>query len=101
MAVAVAAGRSTFIRTLCKKPTSTPFSLRSLISPSCSSSTSSFFLRHNRLSPSSSFSGRLPRELYSLLPFHNAMASACLVSRLPDRPNTSAECRFANYVTPI
>ncbi|CAO2813199.1 unnamed protein product [Amaranthus hypochondriacus] len=104
MATAMAAGRSTFIRTLCKKPTSTPSSLRFLISPSpspSSSSTSSFFLRHNRLSSSSSFSGRLPRELYSLLPLHNAMASACLVSRLPDRPNTSAECRFANYVTPI
>ncbi|KAJ8436665.1 hypothetical protein Cgig2_006375 [Carnegiea gigantea] len=36
-------------------------------------------------------SGRLPWELGSLLPAYSAIASACLVSKLPDRPNAVAE----------
>ncbi|KMT01664.1 hypothetical protein BVRB_9g211250 [Beta vulgaris subsp. vulgaris] len=90
-------GRSTLLlRNLCNKTTSLRFS----ISPP--STSSPFFLRRTPISPSSSSSSfRLPRELCSLLPAHSAIASACLVSRLPDGLNSSAECRFANYISPI
>ncbi|KAL2937630.1 Protein NUCLEAR FUSION DEFECTIVE 6 chloroplastic/mitochondrial [Bienertia sinuspersici] len=89
MAVASIGGRSTLIRNLCIRTHSiSTASQRFIISPS-STTTSPFFLRQTRFSPSSF---RLPRELSSLLPAHNATASACLVSRLPDRPSTSAEC---------
>nr|XP_034910059.1 uncharacterized protein LOC118045511 [Populus alba]TKR66164.1 hypothetical protein D5086_0000314060 [Populus alba] len=52
---------------------------------------------HSRIS-----SSRLVRrELSSLLPVHSAIASACLVSKLPSEVSTSSEGRFANYISPI
>ncbi|KAI4304726.1 hypothetical protein MLD38_040201 [Melastoma candidum] len=41
------------------------------------------------------------RELSSLLPAHSALASACLVSKLPSELSYRAEGRFSNYVSPI
>ncbi|KNA05238.1 hypothetical protein SOVF_191570 [Spinacia oleracea] len=92
-------GRSTLIRTICRKPPSIPTSPRFSISPL---SPPPIFLRRTPISPSPSPSSfRLRRELCSLLPAYSAIASACLVSRLPDGLDSSAECRFANYVSPI
>ncbi|XP_021627311.2 uncharacterized protein LOC110625920 isoform X2 [Manihot esculenta] len=60
-----------------------------------------FTLLKSRIS-SHSLSGRfVRRELSSLLPVHSAIASACLVSKLPSELSTSAEGRFANYLSPI
>ncbi|XP_021774189.1 uncharacterized protein LOC110738131 [Chenopodium quinoa] len=101
MAAASIGGRSTFIRTICKKKT--PFSIPSSSFPRFSiNSSPPIFLRRTPISPSpfpSSF--RVRRELCSLIPAYSAIASACLVSRLPDGLDSSAECRFANYVSPI
>ncbi|PSS01394.1 Protein NUCLEAR FUSION DEFECTIVE 6 like [Actinidia chinensis var. chinensis] len=57
-------------------------------------------LRHGR----NALLSRLRREsvfLSSLLPLHSAIASACLVSKLPSQLSTSEEGRFTNYVSPI
>ncbi|KFK43139.1 hypothetical protein AALP_AA1G085100 [Arabis alpina] len=43
----------------------------------------------------------LRRELSSQQPFHSAIASACLVSKLPSDVTASYEGRFANYISPI
>ncbi|GAB4824750.1 hypothetical protein Ancab_007614 [Ancistrocladus abbreviatus] len=99
MAASLIAGRSRMLRsaiTICRKTTnSTEFSISS---PPISSA---FFFRRARGTSPLSASSRLPRELCSLLPFHCAIASACLVSKLPDSPNVCAECRFAHYLSPI
>ncbi|XP_062082896.1 uncharacterized protein LOC133789158 [Humulus lupulus] len=43
----------------------------------------------------------LRRELSSFIPLHSAIASACLVSKLPNDVASSSEGRFANYLSPI
>ncbi|GAV66409.1 hypothetical protein CFOL_v3_09919 [Cephalotus follicularis] len=43
----------------------------------------------------------LRRELSTFLPVHSAIAAACLVSKLPSEATTSAQGRFANYLSPI
>ncbi|OAY51454.1 uncharacterized protein LOC110612934 [Manihot esculenta] len=58
-------------------------------------------LRQSRISPSSPVGRFVRRELSSVLPLHSAIASACLVSKLPSELSTSAEGRFANYLSPI
>ncbi|KAJ9188724.1 hypothetical protein P3X46_000091 [Hevea brasiliensis] len=58
-------------------------------------------LRQSRISPSSPSGRFVRRELSSLLPLHNVIASACLVSKLPSELSTAAEGRFANYLSPI
>ncbi|KAB2021130.1 hypothetical protein E1A91_D07G122500v1 [Gossypium mustelinum] len=40
-------------------------------------------------------------QLSTLQPVHSAVASACLVSKLPRDANNCAEGRFANYLSPI
>ncbi|GLT63831.1 hypothetical protein SLA2020_363640 [Shorea laevis] len=82
---ATVAGRSTFLRQILRTTTST----RRI----------SFSLRGTRISPSPSRFVR--RELSSLRPVHSAIASACLVSKLPSYTNACGEGRFANYLSPI
>ncbi|XP_021732792.1 uncharacterized protein LOC110699597 isoform X2 [Chenopodium quinoa] len=99
-AAASIGGRSTLFRTICKK--NNPFSIPSSSPRFSINSSPPIFLRRTPISPSpfpSSF--RVRRELCSLIPAYSAIASACLVSRLPDGLDSSAECRFANYVSPI
>ncbi|XP_057955466.1 uncharacterized protein LOC131149225 isoform X3 [Malania oleifera] len=61
-----------------------------------------FSMSQSRISPTgSSFSRFLRRELSTLLPVHSAIASACLVSKLPSELSASIEGRFANYLSPI
>ncbi|KAM6576226.1 hypothetical protein CsatB_028063 [Cannabis sativa] len=43
----------------------------------------------------------LRRELSSFRPLHSAIASACLVSKLPNDVDSSSDGRFANYLSPI
>ncbi|KAG9446278.1 hypothetical protein H6P81_012406 [Aristolochia fimbriata] len=68
---------------------------------------SASFLRSSRprTSPSSPFASRgLQRKsavLSSLLPLYSAIASSCLVCRLPSEVASSFEGRFANYLSPI
>ncbi|KAM1056379.1 hypothetical protein ACFX13_030536 [Malus domestica] len=86
------AGRSTILRTFCQAATSTT---RTRISAApCPSIPSNFMARR------SSSSRLLGRELSSLQPLHNAIASACLISKLPALA-TSSEGRFVNYISPI
>ncbi|XP_038725221.1 uncharacterized protein LOC120016491 [Tripterygium wilfordii] len=68
----------------------------SLPTPSLSSN---LMLRQSRISASPSRLVR--RELSTFLPVHSAIASACLVSKLPSEFTPSTEGRFANYVSPI
>eukprot|EP00257_Ricinus_communis_P023508 XP_015583507.1 uncharacterized protein LOC8276106 [Ricinus communis] len=58
-------------------------------------------LRQSRISPPSLNGSFLRRELSSLLPLHSVVASSRLVSKLPSEASTSAEGRFANYLSPI
>ncbi|GKV34872.1 hypothetical protein SLEP1_g43211 [Rubroshorea leprosula] len=83
---ATVAGRSTFLRQILRTTTT---STRRI----------SFTLRGTRISPSPSRFVR--RELSSLQPVHSAIASACLVSKLPSYTNACVEGRFANYLSPI
>ncbi|XP_012076204.1 uncharacterized protein LOC105637367 [Jatropha curcas] len=71
---------------------SLPASIRSWTRPNLT-------LRQSRIPPPSP--KFLRRELSSLLPVHSVIASACLVSKLPSEASTSAEGRFANYLSPI
>ncbi|XP_057955465.1 uncharacterized protein LOC131149225 isoform X2 [Malania oleifera] len=51
-----------------------------------------FSMSQSRISPTgSSFSRFLRRELSTLLPVHSAIASACLVSKLPSELSASIE----------
>ncbi|GMI81693.1 hypothetical protein like AT2G27775 [Hibiscus trionum] len=61
---------------------------------------SNFTLHQTRISPFS-LSRLVRRELSTLQPFHSAVASACLVSKLPCNANSCVEGRFANYLSPI
>ncbi|KAK8480748.1 hypothetical protein V6N13_145213 [Hibiscus sabdariffa] len=61
---------------------------------------SNFTLHQTRISPFS-LSRLVRRELSTLQPFHSAVASACLVSRLRRNANSCVEGRFANYLSPI
>ncbi|KAE8037491.1 hypothetical protein FH972_010077 [Carpinus fangiana] len=103
MAASVA-GRSRLVYALCRA------------SKNSSSSSSSSFAAPRRFSvplrPSNLVPRRSPispppllrlvrRELCSLQPVHAAIASACLVSKLPCEASTSTEGRFANYLSPI
>ncbi|BFG34630.1 hypothetical protein CerSpe_209040 [Prunus speciosa] len=85
------AGRSTILRAFCRATTTR----RARISATpCPSIQSNFMPRR---SPSSRL---LRRELSSLQPLHSAIASACLISKLPALA-TSSEGRFVNYLSPI
>ncbi|XP_062172644.1 uncharacterized protein LOC133878152 [Alnus glutinosa] len=61
---------------------------------------SSFVLRRSPISPPPLLR-LVRRELCSLHPVHAAIASACLVSKLPSEVSTSTIGRFANYLSPI
>ncbi|KAJ9177978.1 hypothetical protein P3X46_009900 [Hevea brasiliensis] len=61
----------------------------------------SLTLRQSRISTPSPIGRFVQRELSSLLPVHSAIASSCLVSKLPSELSTSAKGRFANYLSPI
>ncbi|XP_010243774.1 PREDICTED: uncharacterized protein LOC104587748 [Nelumbo nucifera] len=97
MAAAVARN-SSLLRALWRTTNS-----RGMASPILPSSIrSNFMSQHSRISARSPL--RLRREsllLSSLLPDHSAIASACLVSKLPSEASTSTEGRFANYLSPI
>ncbi|XVF69104.1 hypothetical protein PTKIN_Ptkin11bG0053800 [Pterospermum kingtungense] len=95
MATRIAA-RSSFLRPIFKTSSTTriPFSVPN---PSLRSN---FNLRQTRVSPPS-ISRLVRRELSTLQPVHSAVASACLVSKLPRDANSCAEGRFANYLSPI
>ncbi|XP_021732790.1 uncharacterized protein LOC110699597 isoform X1 [Chenopodium quinoa] len=108
-AAASIGGRSTLFRTICKK--NNPFSIPSSSPRFSINSSPPIFLRRTPISPSpfpSSF--RVRRELCSLIPAYSAIASACLVSRLPDGLDSSAEylptmsvpsrSRLVNWVLP-
>ncbi|XP_039052258.1 uncharacterized protein LOC120193904 isoform X2 [Hibiscus syriacus] len=69
--------------------TKIPFSVRS-----------NFILHQTRTSPPSP-SRLIRREVSTLQPIHSAVASSCLVSKLPRDANSCAEGRFANYLSPI
>ncbi|CAB4313371.1 unnamed protein product [Prunus armeniaca] len=76
------AGRSTILRAFCRATTTT----RARISATpCPSIQSNFMPRR---SPSSRL---LRRELSSLQPLHSAIASACLISKLPALATSSEE----------
>nr|XP_023912928.1 uncharacterized protein LOC112024538 [Quercus suber]POF09868.1 hypothetical protein CFP56_53416 [Quercus suber] len=95
MAASVA-GRSTLVRAFCRASMSPSSATRRFSLPPCTSN----FVPHR--SPTSSPPLRLlRRELSSLQPVHSAIASACLVSKLPREASTSTEGRFANYLSPI
>ncbi|KAK1311286.1 hypothetical protein QJS10_CPA08g01337 [Acorus calamus] len=51
--------------------------------------------------PNPPLSRRASVVLNSLLPFHSAVASSRLVSRVPFGAGASLEGRFANYISPI
>ncbi|XWS73955.1 hypothetical protein CRYUN_Cryun02cG0174000 [Craigia yunnanensis] len=97
MAATIAA-RSYFLRpifrtattTLTKARTRIPFSVPN---PSLSSN---FTLRQTRISPPS-LSHLVRRELSTLQPVHSAVASACLVSKLPRDANSCAEVTIWGY----
>ncbi|KAE8729415.1 hypothetical protein F3Y22_tig00003715pilonHSYRG00096 [Hibiscus syriacus] len=96
---ATIATRSSFLRPMFRTATTTtrnkiPFSVPN---PSLRSN---FTLHQTRTSPSS-LSRLIRRELSTLQPIHSAVASACLVSKLPRDANSCAEGRFANYLSPI
>ncbi|KAH7541998.1 uncharacterized protein LOC107410282 [Ziziphus jujuba] len=96
------AGRSTVVvRTLFRATTTNPTASASRLSSSPLSSVRSAFrpLQSRLSSPPSSRLVR--RELASLRPIHTAIASACLVSKLPADPTICIEGRFANYISPI
>ncbi|KAJ7947945.1 hypothetical protein O6P43_028488, partial [Quillaja saponaria] len=93
MAASVA-GRSAIVRTLCRASTS---SVRGRPLPSCSSN----FIAHRTPILHPSPLRLVRRELSSFRPFHNVIASACLVSKLPSEASTSTEGRFSNYLSPI
>ncbi|XWS71509.1 hypothetical protein CRYUN_Cryun03dG0143900 [Craigia yunnanensis] len=97
MAATIAA-RSSFLRPIFRTATTArtriPFSVPN---PSLRSN---FTLRQTRISPPS-LSRLVRRELSTLQPVHSAVASACLVSKLPRDANSCAEGRFANYLSPI
>ncbi|MBA0865525.1 hypothetical protein Goshw_012950 [Gossypium schwendimanii] len=88
---ATIASRSSFLRpilrtatTSTKARTKIPFSVPS------SSLRSNFSLHQTRISPPS-LSRFVRRELSTLQPLHSAVASACLVSKLPSDANSCAE----------
>ncbi|CAM8878718.1 unnamed protein product [Rhodiola kirilowii] len=95
--------RAALVRSLCRKQIAVATSstaastLPSRVSASAPSVRSGFALRHPATSISSKF---LRRELSSLLPLHSAVASACLISKLPD-DSISFQGRFVNYLSPI
>ncbi|XP_043710674.1 uncharacterized protein LOC122659641 [Telopea speciosissima] len=64
---------------------------------------SSSMFQHSRISAPRYLSRfrQEPLFLSSLLPVHSAIASACLVSKLPSEASTSTEGRFVNYLSPI
>ncbi|CAM8969531.1 unnamed protein product [Rhodiola kirilowii] len=99
--------RTALMRALCRKTSITATgagasstatsTFRSRVSASAASVRSGCAHRHPPASASSRF---LRRELSSLLPLHSAVASARLVSKLPDDA-VSVEGRFVNYLSPI
>ncbi|KAL4333054.1 hypothetical protein GQ457_07G042500 [Hibiscus cannabinus] len=91
---ATIASKSSFLRPIIRTATKIPFSVPN---PSLRSN---FTLHQTRISPFS-LSRLVRRELSTLQPFHSAVASACLVSRLPRNVNSCVEGRFANYLSPI
>ncbi|XVE59520.1 hypothetical protein DITRI_Ditri05aG0052500 [Diplodiscus trichospermus] len=97
MAATIAA-RSPFLRPIVR--TATSARARTSFSVPNPSLRSNFTLRQTRIFPSS-FSRLVRRELSTLQPFHSAVASACLISKLPRDANSCTEGRFANYLSPI
>ncbi|XP_052489184.1 uncharacterized protein LOC105792445 [Gossypium raimondii] len=91
MAATIAA-RSSFLRPVLRTATASRISF----------SVPNSSLRSTSTRPSTRLSPRLVRrELSTLQPVHSAVASACLVSKLPRDANNCAEGRFANYLIPI
>ncbi|KAK8645490.1 hypothetical protein V6N13_119317 [Hibiscus sabdariffa] len=88
---ATIASRSSFLRPIFRTATTTrtkiPFSVPN---PSLRSG----FSLHQTRTPPSSLSRFVRRELSTLLPIHSAVASACLVSKLPRDANSCAEGGF-------
>uniref|UniRef100_A0A7N0UQP9 Uncharacterized protein n=1 Tax=Kalanchoe fedtschenkoi TaxID=63787 RepID=A0A7N0UQP9_KALFE len=96
--------RTALMRSLCRRTsttTATPSTATSAFPPRVPSSAPSVRSGSGlRRSPASASSRFLRRELSSLLPLHSAVASARLVSKLPDDA-VSFEGRFVNYLSPI
>ncbi|TYJ33232.1 hypothetical protein E1A91_A05G089000v1 [Gossypium mustelinum] len=84
---ATIASRSSFLRPILRTATTSTIA-RTKISFSGPSSSlrSNFSLHQTRISPPS---------------LSRAVASACLVSKLPSDANSCAAGRFANYISPI
>ncbi|KAK5830529.1 hypothetical protein PVK06_014324 [Gossypium arboreum] len=88
---ATIASRSSFLRPILRTATTSTIA-RTKISFSGPSSSlrSNFSLHQTRISPPS-LSRFVRRELSTLQPLHSAVASACLVSKLPSDANSCAE----------
>ncbi|XP_021899113.1 uncharacterized protein LOC110815582 [Carica papaya] len=95
--VAATAVRSAFMRPIWRKTTNLSASRKKfsipISNPSSAGNRSTF--------PDLSLSRLVRRELSTLQPVHSAIASACLVSKLPTDLTTFYQGRFANYISPI
>ncbi|GMY31932.1 hypothetical protein FCV25MIE_27174 [Fagus crenata] len=92
MAASVA-GRSTLLRALCRASTNSSSATRRFSLPPRSSN----FLPHRSPTSPPPPVRLVRRELSSLLPIHSAIASACLVSKLPSEASTSSEGKLVFY----
>ncbi|KAK9938766.1 hypothetical protein M0R45_015487 [Rubus argutus] len=77
------AGRSTIMRAFCRATTATP--------PRISKTTCLPSVRSNSMPRCTAPLRLLRRELCSLQPLHSSIASACLVSKLPNLATSSSE----------
>ncbi|VVA26026.1 PREDICTED: pentatricopeptide repeat-containing At2g27800 mitochondrial [Prunus dulcis] len=105
------AGRSTILRAFCRATTTTRARISATPCPSIQSNfmpsrspSSRWYILENVYACNNLIYERLDRllrrELSSLQPLHSAIASACLISKLPALA-TSSEGRFVNYLSPI
>ncbi|PPR84069.1 hypothetical protein GOBAR_AA36638 [Gossypium barbadense] len=98
---ATIASRSSFLRPILRTATTSTIA-RTKISFSGPSSSlrSNFSLHQTRISPPS-LSRFVRRELSTLQPLHSAVASACLVSKLPSDANSCAAGRQPAFLRSI
>ncbi|KAB1215936.1 hypothetical protein CJ030_MR4G028710 [Morella rubra] len=90
MAASLAAGRSTLVRAMSRTSKTSSFSYSVTRGFSVPTLPSNFVRRQAPIFPPPPLKLIL-RELASLKPVHSAIASACLVSKLPSEASTSTE----------
>ncbi|XP_040992927.1 uncharacterized protein LOC121239697 [Juglans microcarpa x Juglans regia] len=98
MAASVATGRSNLVRAICRRSKFSSSGTRSFSMPLRPSNS---VPRRTQMPPHPLSPRLLRRQLSSLQPVHSAVASACLVSKLPSEASTSTEGQFVNYLSPI